>query len=156
MDRLSPDGMQATLSGRPGAAYVDIPSDILFAQLPRGSAPPLPQAPPPRQRARAGVDAIERAAQLLMSAQRCALACCCLCGKKSRRYISETHAKLLRRALHRRRVSSPFHVLPQHEYRLKPPMTQDVSARGPPVATGLAAVHSIPAALAAHRMTTGN
>ncbi len=87
--------MQATLSGRPGAAYVDIPSDILFAELPRGAAPQLPPAPPPRQRARAGGNAIERAAQLLKSAQRCALACCCLCGKKSRHYISDTRAKLL-------------------------------------------------------------
>lgn len=79
--------MQATLSGRPGAAYVDIPSDILFAELPRGAAPQLPPAPPPRQRARAGGNAIERAAQLLKSAQRCALACLSLREEKQTLYI---------------------------------------------------------------------
>lgn len=63
--------MQATVAGRPGAAYVDIPSDILFRYL-SGAAPQLPPPPPPRQRLQATSQAIEQAVALLRSAQRCA------------------------------------------------------------------------------------
>lgn len=71
--------MQATLAGRPGAAYVDIPSNILFAALPADSTPQLPPPPPPRQRLQASSAAIEQAVALLKSAQRCVLLCACDC-----------------------------------------------------------------------------
>ena len=64
---LVSDVAQATVSGRPGAAYVDIPADVLFAELHGTSALP---PPPPRSRPHAGADALQQAVKLLASARR--------------------------------------------------------------------------------------
>ncbi len=62
--------LQATLAGRPGAAYVDIPSDVLFGDLSASAAPPLPPLPGPRPRPRAPAAPLQQAVHLLASAQR--------------------------------------------------------------------------------------
>lgn len=61
--------MQATVEGRPGAAYVDIPSDILFAELPQ--SPALPPPAEPRTRQKAHTSDVQAALDLLSTAQRC-------------------------------------------------------------------------------------
>ena len=59
---------QVTLEGRPSAAYVDIPSDILFAELPLPPALPPPAVPQPRLQA-ASSD-VRAALAVLKSAER--------------------------------------------------------------------------------------
>eukprot|EP01062_Namystynia_karyoxenos_P020890 TRINITY_DN17919_c0_g3_i2.p1 TRINITY_DN17919_c0_g3~~TRINITY_DN17919_c0_g3_i2.p1 ORF type:complete len:950 (+),score=280.30 TRINITY_DN17919_c0_g3_i2:88-2850(+) len=67
------EAARAAVSGRPGGAYVDLPSDLLRATLPAAAADEQvtaarAAAAAPRQMAEAG--AVERACQLLRGAQR--------------------------------------------------------------------------------------
>lgn len=70
--------MQATLDGRPGAAYVDVPSDVLFAEASSSDIPSIGEvAPadhsrplPALQRAQASSSSVEKAIKLLSKAQR--------------------------------------------------------------------------------------
>jgi len=65
---LIADAVKATVEGRPGAAYVDIPSDILFAELPQ--SPALPPPAEPRTRQKAHTSDVQAALDLLSTAQR--------------------------------------------------------------------------------------
>ncbi len=71
--------VQAAVSGRPGASYIDIPSNILFGPAHQGSAEQttsslqIPALGPNRllrERPHADGAAVEQAAQLLAKAQR--------------------------------------------------------------------------------------
>ncbi len=71
--------VQAAVSGRPGASYIDIPSNILFGPAHQGSAEEttsslqIPALGPNRllrERPHADGAAVEQAAQLLAKAQR--------------------------------------------------------------------------------------
>jgi len=71
--------VQAAVSGRPGASYIDIPSNILFGPAHQGPAEEttsslqIPALGPNRllrERAHADGAAVEQAAQLLAKAQR--------------------------------------------------------------------------------------
>lgn len=64
------------MSGRPGASYVDLPSNILFGPVDQGQAQSTLQIPPLgpnrllRERPHADGAAVAQAAQLLASAKR--------------------------------------------------------------------------------------
>ena len=71
--------LQAAVSGRPGASYIGIPSNILFGPAPEGSAQDttsalhIPSLGPNRllrERIHANGAAVQEAAQLLSKAQR--------------------------------------------------------------------------------------
>lgn len=59
--------VQAAVQGRPGAAYVDIPSDVLMASS--SSSPLMPSLKQPDAATCSGQD-LQRAVQLLQQAQR--------------------------------------------------------------------------------------
>ena len=71
-------GLQATLEGRPGPAYVDVPSDVLFAEAPAQEVPHIgsirpvdySQPSPLLHRPRAPEAGVRQAADLLRKAQR--------------------------------------------------------------------------------------
>jgi thiamine pyrophosphate-dependent acetolactate synthase large subunit-like protein len=77
--------LQATVTGCPGAAYIDIPSDVLMGPLPAGLVPPrrvlgsaaaaaaspAPPLLPFAARPQAQAQAVAAAAQLLRAAKRC-------------------------------------------------------------------------------------
>ena len=71
--------VKAAVTGRPGAAYVDLPSDVLMAAVPPGELPAAGSEgwdragfPAVAERQHADADAVAEAAALLRGAQRCA------------------------------------------------------------------------------------
>ena len=70
--------LQATLAGKPGAAYVDVPSDVLFAEASANDIPKLDSIAPADhskpspflRKPRASQQSINQAAKLLSQAQR--------------------------------------------------------------------------------------
>ena len=70
--------VQASVTGRPGAVYVDVPSDVLFAPATAEQVPKLPEIRPARHdqpsqylhRPLAARDKVQQAISLLQSAQR--------------------------------------------------------------------------------------
>lgn len=74
--------VKATVAGRPGAAYVDLPSDVLMADVPAGELPAQGGGsqnparvgmPAAAERQHAEAEAIEAAVRLLRGALRCGL-----------------------------------------------------------------------------------
>lgn len=74
--------MQATLAGKPGAAYVDVPSDVLFAEASAEDIPELDSISPADhsksspflRKPKASSQGINQAARLLSQAQRYTIA----------------------------------------------------------------------------------
>lgn len=70
--------LQATLTGKPGAAYIDVPSDVLFAEASSSEIPAVEGITPPDhsvsspllKKPRASSRSVSQAVKLLSQAQR--------------------------------------------------------------------------------------